>query len=111
VYHHIEFPRDKAELDLLLGGRLRHLKLEGQGFDQLVRWFFKLRDDPQTSKKPSTSELLDWLRVLAQAGLDPAQPIDGQRAVLLGSLGSLLKTRHDIEWVGNALRAQNKPLL
>jgi len=111
VYHHIEFPTDRAELDHLLGGRLRHMNLQGQAFDGLVQWFFKLREDPQTSKKPSTSELLDWLRVLSEAGLDPSRSINLQRPTLLACLGSLLKTQQDIERVGHQVRDQSKPLI
>lgn len=103
VYHHIEFPKDKAELDAILGARLSQLKLGGRAFDELIGWFFKLRDDISLTKKPSTSELLDWLRVLVHAGLQAEQPIDQQRPVLRDCLGSLLKMRDDIERIGQRL--------
>jgi MoxR-like ATPase len=97
VYHHIEFPKDKAELEAILGARLSRMELEGQAFEELIKWFFKLREDPGLTKKPSTSELLDWMRVLAQAGLDRSRPIADQRPVLRACVGSLLKTREDVE--------------
>lgn len=97
VYHHIEFPRDKVELEEILGARLSRMELEGVAFEELIKWFFKLRDDPGLTKKPSTSELLDWMRVLAQAGLDRSRSINDQRPVLRACIGSLLKTREDVE--------------
>lgn len=100
VYHHIEFPKDKTELEAILGARLSRLELEGPAFEDLIRWFFQLREDPALTKKPSTSELLDWMRVLARAGLDRARPLDGQRPVLRACIGSLLKTREDVERIG-----------
>lgn len=110
VYHHIEFPRDKAELEAILGARLSQLKLGGRAFDELIRWFFKLRDDISLTKKPSTSELLDWLRVLVHAGLQAELPINEQRSLLKDCLGSLLKMRDDIERIGQRLSSDPTPL-
>lgn len=97
VYHHIEFPKDKAELEEILGARLAKLKLGGPAFDEALSLFFKVRADAGFAKKPSTSELLDWLRALSAAGLEQATPLKAQRGVLDTALGSLLKTREDLE--------------
>jgi MoxR-like ATPase len=97
VYHHIEFPKDHDELQEILGARLARLPLKGPGFDQALALFFKVRGDGGFEKKPSTSELLDWLRVLAAAGLDAARPLAEQKDLVLSTLGSLLKTRADLE--------------
>jgi MoxR-like ATPase len=96
VYHHIEFPRDSKAIDQILGARLATLGLEGVGARELVRLFFRLRDDTRYAKRPSTSELLDWMRVLAAAGFDMARPIDDQRETLRTCSGSLLKTSDDV---------------
>jgi MoxR-like ATPase len=112
VYHHIEFPQDEQALGEILGSRLRQLEFEGSpAYAELVRWFFALRKDVTLAKKPSTSELLDWLRVLHQAGLDKARPIEEQRATLKGCLGSLLKMQQDIERVTARLDDRHTRLL
>ena len=80
-------------------------------FDDLIRWFFKLREDTGLAKKPSTSELLDWLRVLVRAGLDRERSIEEQRPLLRGCLGSLLKMHEDVERVRSRLDDRATPLV
>lgn len=111
VYHHIEFPRDKAELEAILGARLSRMELEGGAFDELIKWFFKLREDMSLTKKPSTSELLDWMRVLSRAGLDRTRSINQQRAILKTCIGSLLKTREDVERITARVKDEATPLV
>jgi MoxR-like ATPase len=96
VYHHIEFPKDRAEVEEILGARLAGLQLDGDGYESAVQFFFQLRQESSgLAKKPSTSELLDWLRALARAGFDSAQPIDRQKETARHCLGSLIKTSED----------------
>lgn len=97
VYHHIEFPRDKAEIEAILGERLKQIRLEGVAYQDAVAFFFKLRDQGTISKKPSTSELLDWLRALSNAGLVMEQALSEQRQLLEPCLGTLLKTTEDMK--------------
>lgn len=113
VYHHIEFPKDPAELQAILGARLSGMHVEGPAYGELLKWFFKLREDPGLTKKPSTSELLDWLKVLPQAKLDGTRSINdaSQRKVILACLGSLLKTRDDGERIVARLKDLNTPLV
>lgn len=96
VYHHIEFPKDQAEIEAILGARLQHLRLSGVAFNQALAFFFKLRAHLSLVKKPSTAELLDWLRALSWAGLDPQVPLNNQRPILEMCLGTLLKTTEDL---------------
>lgn len=97
VYHHIEFPQDKAEIEAILGERLKQLRLEGVAYQDAVAFFFKLRDQGTISKKPSTSELLDWLRALSNAGLVMDQALSEQRTLFESCLGTLLKTTEDLK--------------
>lgn len=96
VYHHIEFPQE-SEIEVILGGRLQQLQLHGQAYRDALALFFKLRAHNALTKKPSTSELLDWLRVLAQAGLQSDVALEAQQTVLESCLGALLKNREDIK--------------
>ena len=95
VYHHIEFPEQRiAEI---VEGRLRDLPLGTPAFTGAKEFYFTLREPGAgLAKKPSTSELLDWLRVLARAGLEPDQPFSAQRALVVGCLGALVKTEEDL---------------
>lgn len=95
VYHHIEFPQDGEELQAILGARLSRLRLRGRAFDEALAFFFTVRKDPRIAKKPSTSELLDWLRALHAARADAARPLVDQPVIAQAALGSLLKTRED----------------
>jgi MoxR-like ATPase len=97
VYHHIEFPDDPAEIEIILGSRLQQLRLKGIAYDEALRFFFRLRANAALIKKPSTSELLDWLRTLSSAGLLLETPLSKQRPLLEICLGSLFKTSEDIK--------------
>jgi MoxR-like ATPase len=97
VYHHIEFPKDQHELEEILGSRLQRLQLKGVGYGEALALFFRIRGDLAFAKKPSTSELLDWLRALSAAGLAMDKPLAEQRALVETALGSLLKTREDLD--------------
>ncbi len=96
VYHHIEFPADRDALQTILDARLAGVPVAQPAFRDAVDFFFTLRGHARIGKKPSTSELLNWLRVLHERGVAPAEPLAAQAALVLGTLGSLLKARDDI---------------
>jgi len=94
VFHNIEFPGE-AMLRRILDERLGHLRLTAELRDRVIARFLALRQVEGLQKKPATSEMLTWARVLERAGVTP-QELD----VDLGSLplmGALLKTREDLE--------------
>ena len=68
VFHYIEFP-NQEQMERIVRVHFEHLE------ESLVRqalaafyWIRQLRD---LEKKPSTSELVDWLRALVAGGIDP----------------------------------------
>jgi MoxR-like ATPase len=95
VFHHIEFPQDSDEVEAILAQRLARVPLQGRARQELLGLFLKLRSEPGFSRKPSTSELLDWLRALAFHGVDADRPLKGQAPVLRAAAGSLFKTSED----------------
>ena len=97
MYHHIEFPNDPAEIEAILGARLQRLQLTGVAYREALDFFFSLRAHSALVKKPSTSELLDWLRALSSAGLALETPLSKQRPLLEVCLGTLLKTNDDVK--------------
>lgn len=97
VYHHIEFPVNQTEIEEILGGRLQQLQLDGLAYREALALFFKLRNQAALAKKPSTSELLDWLLALSKAKLEWDKPLAQQQEILTMCLGALLKTSDDIK--------------
>ena len=88
VFHFIEFP----ERDLMARiVRVHHPDLDQKLLDQTLQAFYSLRDVDGLRKRPSTSELIDWIAVLKKAGLTEVRL--EQR---LPFLGALLKKEQDI---------------
>ena len=61
-----------------------------------MKTFFDVRNLPGLKKKPSTSELLDWLRLLLAEGIEPGA-LQGQddKMVMPPLVGALLKNEQD----------------
>jgi MoxR-like ATPase len=60
--------------------------------------FYDLREVPGLKKKPSTSELLDWLKLLVAEDIDPAELRTNDPAKLIPPLyGALLKSEQDVQ--------------
>jgi MoxR-like ATPase len=91
VFHFIDFPDPELMKRIV---RVHHPKIEDTLVDQAVVAFYELRDLPRLRKRPSTSELVDWIAVLKRAG------IGEQRFIReLPFLGVLLKKEQDMELV------------
>jgi MoxR-like ATPase len=61
-----------------------------------LRVFYELRDVPGLKKKPSTSELLDWLKLLLHEDIDPALIHESDPRKLVPPLaGALIKNEQD----------------
>jgi hypothetical protein len=79
--------------------RVHHPRVEEAVIDQAVVAFYELRAVPRIRKRPSTSELVDWISVLMESG------IGRERLVReLPFLGVLLKKEQDVELL-KAVRA------
>jgi len=60
--------------------------------------FYDLREVPGLKKKPSTSELLDWLKLLVAEDIDPEELRTNDPAKLIPPLyGALLKSEQDVQ--------------
>jgi len=88
VFHFIEFP-DRSRMEEIV--RVHHPRIEQDLLDAAFKRFFAIRKTQGLRKKPSTSELLDWLGVLMAAGLEPEQIQDSDPF-----LGVLLKQELDL---------------
>jgi MoxR-like ATPase len=87
VFHFIDFP--DAELMKRIVA-VHHPDLEEKLADQALAAFYRLRGTDGVRKKPSTSELVDWISVLRHAGLSDVR-FDSK----LPFLGTLLKKEQD----------------
>ncbi|MEE2902180.1 MAG: MoxR family ATPase [Myxococcota bacterium] len=67
VFHYIDFP-DRDRLRKIVS--VHHPDLSEQLVASAMEKFYQVRNRPGIRKKPSTSEFLDWLTVLASAGVD-----------------------------------------
>ena len=68
VFHYIEFP-DQEQMERIV--RVHLPDIEEALVEQALEAFYWLRGLRDIEKKPSTSELVDWLRALVAGGVDP----------------------------------------
>ena len=96
VFHYIEFP-EQEQMEKIFRVHFDHLE------DDLVRQalaaFYWVRELRGIEKKPSTSELVDWLRAMVAGGIDPAR-IQSE----IPFAGVLLKKDKDLQNLRKALR-------
>jgi MoxR-like ATPase len=98
VFHFIDFPDQELMKRIV---RVHHPRVDGALVDQAVVAFYELRAVPRLRKRPSTSELVDWIGVLMQSG----EGVTRERLVReLPFLGVLLKKEQDVELL-KAVRA------
>ena len=65
---------------------------------EALRVFYDVRDVPGLKKKPSTSELLDWLKLLVAEDIDAEVLRTSDPAKLIPPLyGALLKSEQDVQ--------------
>ncbi len=91
VFHYIAFPDRETLSDIV---RVHHPDIENKLLDQVLLRFYWLRDLPQVRKRPSTSELIDWIAALVRGGIDTSS-ITRE----LPFLGVLMKRESDLEVV------------
>ena len=80
--------------------RLHHPTLETQLLERALKAFYALRETHGLRKKPSTSELIDWILALKKSGVDLAKVGHG-----IPFLGTLLKNESDVELVQKRAKA------
>jgi MoxR-like ATPase len=89
VFHYIEFPKSEVMQRIV---RVHLPDVETHLLEAAIVRFYELRRLPGLRKRPSTSELIDWLIVLIRGGV-PAQDV----ARSAPFLGTLLKQEQDID--------------
>lgn len=89
IFHYIEFPNQEKMEEIV---RVHFGDVEGKLLSQAMETFYWIREMKEIQKKPSTSELLDWLQALMISGIS----IDRIKAEIPYA-GVLLKKNQDID--------------
>ncbi|MBL4844654.1 MAG: MoxR family ATPase [Planctomycetes bacterium] len=89
VFHFIDFPEQKRMERIV---RVHHPDLDEKLLTQALEAFYSLRKLQRLRKRPSTSELVDWIAALRAAGI--TQVLADKN---LPFLGTLLKKEQDLE--------------
>jgi MoxR-like ATPase len=93
-FHYIKFP-DKETMEEIVDVHFPGLK--GRLIAEALNVFYNLRDIPGLKKKPSTSELLDWLKLLMNEDIDPSILRETDTRKTIPPLhGALLKNEQDV---------------
>jgi MoxR-like ATPase len=93
-FHYIRFP-DKETMEKIVGVHFPSLKKSL--LREAMEVFFEVREVPGLKKKPSTSELLDWLKLLLAEDIPPEALRSNDRKTIIPPLhGALLKTEQDV---------------
>lgn len=94
-FHYIQFP-DKSTMEEIV--RVHYGDIKKDLLDAALASFFGMRALPGLKKKPTTSELLDWLRLLLAEDIPVSalQAKDGKDAIP-PLHGALLKNEQDVD--------------
>ena len=93
-FHYIRFPDADTMRDIV---DVHHPKLKKHLLERALQVFFDIREVPGLKKKPSTSELLDWIKLLVAEDIPPeALRSDDRKATIPPLYGALLKNEQDV---------------
>ncbi|MEM1130782.1 MAG: ATP-binding protein, partial [Pseudomonadota bacterium] len=92
-FHYIRFPEIETLKQIV---EVHHPGIKGALLTAALTQFYEIRETPGLKKKPSTSEVLDWLKLLLAEDLTPDDlRRDGANA-LPRLHGALLKNEQDV---------------
>jgi len=89
IFHYIEFPTPEMMEEIV---RVHFPDIEVRLIREAIKKFYWIREIEGLKKKPSTSELLDWIKALSIGGVDP-EKISNE----IPFLGTLLKNEQDTQ--------------
>ena len=93
-FHYIQFP-DIDTMDAII--KVHYPNIKKRLLSEAMECFFELRELPGLKKKPSTSELLDWIKLLVADDIPPeALREKDSRKAIPKLYGALLKNEQDM---------------
>jgi MoxR-like ATPase len=94
-FHYIRFPDRETMLSIV---DVHFPGLKPRLLNEALNIFFDVRDVPGLKKKPSTSELLDWIKLLLSEDIDAETLRERDPRKLIPPLhGALLKNEQDVQ--------------
>mgnify|MGYP003706014719 FL=1 len=93
-FHYIRFP-DQSTLEKIVAIHFPNIKKSL--LDRALTQFFEIRETPGLKKKPSTSEVLDWLKLLLADDINPSELRSDPKNILPKLHGALLKNEQDVQ--------------
>lgn len=94
VFHYIEFPDENLMEEIV---KVHHPEMEKKLMRECLKKFYWLREFDMLRKKPSTSELIDWIQALIAGGISP-KTVESE----MPFLGTLLKKKEDVDLVASS---------
>lgn len=93
-FHYIRFPERETMQQIV---DVHYPELKRTLLSEALNIFFEIRDVPGLKKKPSTSELLDWIKLLVSDDVTPEVLRSRDMKTLIPPLhGALLKNEQDV---------------
>lgn len=93
-FHYIQFPEPDVMADIV---DVHFPGLKSDLLNSALNIFYDIRDQTAIKKKPSTSELLDWIKLLLNEDIDAATLRENNQRKLIPPLyGALLKNEQDV---------------
>jgi MoxR-like ATPase len=93
-FHYIKFPDPETMREIV---DVHFPDLKGRLVAEALKIFYDMREVPGLKKKPSTSELLDWLKLLLNEDIGPETLRETDPRKLIPPLhGALLKNEQDV---------------
>lgn len=93
-FHYIQFPEPDVMTDIV---EVHYPGLKADLLKTALNVFYDIRDQNAIKKKPSTSELLDWIKLLLNEDIDAsALRENSQRKLIPPLYGALLKNEQDV---------------
>ncbi|RTE87051.1 MULTISPECIES: MoxR family ATPase [Gammaproteobacteria] len=96
-FHYIRFPDEETLRSIV---EVHYPDIQKRLVSEALQTFFAVREMSSLKKKPSTSELLDWIRLLLAEEISPEQlQKHREKGGLMPLFGALLKNEQDVEMV------------
>ena len=93
-FHYIRFPDESVMRDII---EVHHPNIQNRMVKEALNVFYDLREVPGLKKKPTTSELLDWLKLLMVEDISPEALRSRDSKITIPPLhGALLKNEQDV---------------
>ena len=94
-FHYIKFPDEKTLTDIV---RVHYPNIKKNILNVALKIFLQTRDTVGVKKKPSTSELIDWIKLILSDDLTTEVLLNKKNNSMLPPLyGALLKNEADVE--------------